>query len=134
MKFVRTNDRTLRYLERSPLVTIGPFFFFFGKDFTKIYKIRISNYFRISSQLYFITAFNDMKFLFRFASYLSTFISQIISVFRARLPRNEIQNVPFRCVENFRNPSSSSNNLNKIHLKFIRSYLLDIKIVLCQRM
>lgn len=31
---------------------------------------------------------------------------------------------------NFRNPSSSSNNLNKIHLKFIRSYLPDIKIVL----
>ena len=40
-----------------------------------------------------------MKFSFHFVPYLDTFISQIISVFRARLPRNEIQNVPFRCVE-----------------------------------
>lgn len=82
--------------------------------------------------LYFIETFKDIKtkFSFRFVSYLDIFVSQIISVFRGRLPRNEIQNISMR--RNFRNPSSSSNNLNKIHLKFIRSYLPDIKIVLYQ--
>lgn len=51
--------------------------------------------------LYFIETFKDIKtkFSFRFVSYLDIFVSQIISVFRGRLPRNEIQNVPFRCVE-----------------------------------
>ena len=67
-----------------------------------------------------------MKFSFHFVPYLDTFISQIISVFRARLPRNEIQNVPFRCVET----SVILLQVATTRTKFIRSYLLDIKIVL----
>lgn len=110
--------------------------FFFFQRFYKDLKFKVDDSPIIFEflPLYFIKAFRDikMKFLFRFVSYLGTFISQIISVFRGRLPRNEIQNVPFRCVETSVILLQVATTWNKIHLKFIRSYLLDIKIVLYQ--
>lgn len=110
--------------------------FFFFQRFYKDLKFKVDDSPIIFEflPLYFIKAFRDikMKFSFRFVSYLGTFISQIISVFRGRLPRNEIQNVPFRCVETSVILLQVATTWNKIHLKFIRSYLLDIKIVLYQ--